>query len=333
MSEPRPTMTDVARAARVSLKTVSRVVNREPGVAQGTAERVEEAIADLGFRRNDLARALRQGQVSRTLGLVIEDVANPFYSAIARGVEEVTRARGLLVIAGSSDEDPERERTLVRLLCERRVDGLVVVPAGNDHAYLLPELRLGTPIVFLDRPPGNVDADAILLDNVGGARAAVLHLLERGHRRIAMIADAPRIFTAVERLRGYREALAEHGLPVDGSLVRLGPHDVSGAEAAARDLLGGPDPPTAIFAGNNRMTLGVLRALAGDGRATALVGFDDVELGELLRVPVTVVAYDAAELGRQGAELVCRRLEGEAGPPERRVLPTELVVRGSGELA
>src|SRR5262249_17664476 len=114
------------------------------------------------------------------------------------------------------------------------VDGLVVGPAGDDHAYLLPEVRLGTPVVFLDRPPGNLDVDAILLDNVGGARAAVRHLVESGHRRIAMIADSPRIFTAVERLRGYREALAAHGIPVDESLVRLGPHDAAGAEAAAR---------------------------------------------------------------------------------------------------
>jgi LacI family transcriptional regulator len=293
---------------------------------------VEVAITALGFRRNDLARALRQGQISRTLGLVIEDVANPFYSAIARGVEEVTRGRGLLVITGSSDEDPERERTLVRLLCERRVDGLLVVPAGDDHRYLSPEVRMGTPIVFLDRPPRRIETDVILLDNVGGARAAVEHLLLLGHRRIGMVGDTPTIFTSIERLRGYREALEAHGVPFDPSLVRLGPHDAADAEAGARDLLSLSEPPTALFTANNRLTIGALRALAANGRSTALVGFDDVELGELLPVPVTVVAYDPAELGRQGAELVCARLDGDRRPPQRRVLPTALVARGSGEI-
>src|SRR6266496_1441188 len=151
----RPTMTDVAAAAGVSLKTVSRVVNAEPGVTPETAARVRGAIEQLGFRRNDVARALRRGQRFRMLGLVIEDVANPFYSAIARGAEEVTRERGLLLITGSSDEDPARERELVRLFCERRVDGLLMVPAADDHRYLFPELRVGLHVVFIDRPPGN----------------------------------------------------------------------------------------------------------------------------------------------------------------------------------
>src|SRR5512133_986492 len=177
-------MTDVAAAAGVSLKTVSRVVNTEPGVTAETEARVREAIEQLGFRRNYVARALRRGQRFRMLGLVIEDVANPFYSAIARGVEEVTRELDLLLSAASSDEDPARERELVQLFCERRIDGLLIVPAGDDHRYLLPELRLGMHAVFIDRPPGNIEADVVLLDNLGGAQAAAEHLLSRGHRRI-----------------------------------------------------------------------------------------------------------------------------------------------------
>lgn len=325
-------MSDVAAAAQVSLKTVSRVVNDEPGVRPATAARVHQAIAQLDFRRNDLARALRQGQVSRTLGLVIENVSNPFYSAITRGVEEVARRHGLLVIAGSSDEDPERERNLLRLLCERRVNGLLIVPAGADHRYLLPELRLGTPAVFIDRPPGRVRADAVLLDNVGGARAAVEHLLAHGHRRIGMVGDALTIFTAAERLQGYRNALTARGVPFDPALVRLGLHDAVAAEAATLELLALPNPPTALFAGNNRNTIGALRALSPSGRRTALVGFDDFELADLLPLPVTVVACDPVELGRQAAELCCRRLGGDGRPPQRVVLPTTLVVRGSGEV-
>jgi LacI family transcriptional regulator len=329
----RPTMSDVARAAGVSLKTVSRVVNREPGVRPETSERVRAAIETLGFRRNEAARALRQGRVSRTLGLVIEDMANPFYFGIMRGVEEAARTLGLLVIAASSDESGERERELTLALCERRVDGLILVPAADDHSYLLPEMRLGVRIVFLDRPPQGIAADTVLVDNVGGADAATSHVLAQGHRRVAMVGDTPTLYTSVQRLDGYRMALARHDVPYDEGLVRLGRHDVAAAERAADELLALPDPPTAIFAGNNRSTIGVLRASARDGRRIALVGFDDFELAELLPVPVTVVAADSVELGRQAALLLLERLAGRDGGPTTVVVPTTLVPRGSGEIA
>lgn len=325
-------MTDVAGAAGVSPKTVSRVVNEEPGVRPETAALVHHAIAQLGFRRNDMARALRRGQKSGMLGLVIEDVSNPFYSAIARGVEEVAGRRGMLVITASSDEDPARERELVHQFCERRVDGLLIVPAGDDHRYVLPELRAGTRAVFIDRPPGLIDADVVLLDNRGGARSAVEHLLAQGHRRIGYIGDGSAIFTAVERLQGYRDALAGAGLEADDSLIRLGAHDAAAAEAATRGLLAIPEPPTALFTGNNRITVGALRVLGRKDHRLALVGFDDLELAELLAFPATVVAYDAAELGRRATKLLAQRLAGDERPPQRVVQPTTLIVRGSGEV-
>jgi LacI family transcriptional regulator len=329
----RPTMRDVARRAGVSLKTVSRVVNGEVGVRPDTAEKVNAAISALGFRRNDIARALRGGERTRTLGLVIKDVANPFYSQIARGVEEVARAHDLFVISGCSDEDPARERHLIRSLCERRVDGLLVVPSGGDHRYLIPELGMGTAAVFIDRPPEDaLETDVVLIDNVGGARAAVAHLVAHGHRRIACLADLPGIFTARERRRGYDEALRACGVPVDESLVRVGQHDVAGAESAMAELLALGDPPTAVFAGNNRLTLGALRAIQATGTGTALVGFDDFELADMLATPVTVVAHYPAEMGRRAAGLLCRRMAGEHLPPQRLLLPTRLIVRGSGEL-
>ncbi|HUB72150.1 MAG TPA: LacI family DNA-binding transcriptional regulator [Acidimicrobiales bacterium] len=330
--EPRPTMMDVARVANVSLKTVSRVVNREPSVSAPTLLGVQKAIEELGYRRNEHARALRQDHVSRMLGLVTKDVSNPFYSAIARGVEEEVRERGLLVVAGSSDEDGERERALLEILCERRVAGLLVVPTGTDHSYLAPEMALGTPIVFIDRPPANLGADTILLDNVEGARSAVAHLLSHNHRRVAMVADLPQLFTTAERIRGYKEALRSFGLEVDERLVRSGNHDTQSAESATRQLLSEPDPPTAILAGNNRITFGVLRAFAGTARPPALVGFDDFELAPLLSPPVSVVAYDPVELGRQAARLVCERMDGALGPPREIVVPTRVVARGSGEI-
>ncbi|GAB2862209.1 LacI family DNA-binding transcriptional regulator [Actinoallomurus bryophytorum] len=329
----RPTMRDVARRAGVSLKTVSRVVNGEDGVRPDTTEKVNAAISALGFRRNDIARALRGGKRTRSLGLVIKDVANPFYSLIARGVEEVARTNDLLVISGCSDEDPARERHLIRSLCERRVDGLLVVPSGNDHRYLIPEINMGTPAVFIDRPPEDaLQADVVLIDNAGGARAAVTHLIEHGHRRIACLVDLPGIFTARERRRGYDEALREHDVPVDESLIRVGQHDVAGAESAMAELLALGDPPTAVFTGNNRLTVGALRAIQAAGAGTALVGFDDLELADMLATPVTVVAHYPAEMGRRAAGLLCRRMAGEELPPQRVVLPTHLIVRGSGEL-
>jgi LacI family transcriptional regulator len=326
-------MTDVAAAAGVSLKTVSRVVNAERGVTPETAARVREAIERLGFRRNDVARALRRGQRFRMLGLVIEDVANPFYSAIARGVEEATRERGQLLITGSSDEDPIRERELALLFCERRVDGLLVVPAGDDHRYLLPERRAGMQVVFIDRPPGKIDADAVLLDNAGGARAAAEHLLGRGHRRIAMVVDEMAIFTQRERWRGFCDALAAAGQTVDDTLVRFGVHDSATAEQVTAELLSFPGPPTAIFAANNRIVIGVLRALAAHGSDLEVVGFDDLELAELLARPPTTVSYDPADLGRKAAGLLAGRLEGDDGPAQRVILPTALVVRGLEKVA
>jgi LacI family transcriptional regulator len=326
----RPTMVDVARLAGVSLKTVSRVVNREPGVRPETELRVRGAVESLGYRANDIARNLRRGRPSAAIGLVIEDVRNPFYSAIARAVEEVARERGNVLIVANSDEDAVSERTAVGTLLERRVGGLLIVPAGRDHAYLMDEVRLGTPVVFVDRPADAIETDEVLLDNVGGACRATEHLLSYGHRRIAVVGDPPSIYTIAERVAGYQDTLERAGIPVDESLIRVGAHDVRDADAAAREVLALPDPPTAIFATNNRACIGVLHALRAAEARTAVVGFDDFELADLLEV--TVVRHDPHEMGRQAAELLFARLSGDEQPPQRVILPTELVVRGSGEV-
>jgi LacI family transcriptional regulator len=328
----RPTMRDVAVLAGVSLKTVSRVINDEPGVASATAARVSDAIAELGFQRNDLARSLRQGVTSSTLGLVIEDVANPFYSAIAQAVESAARERGYLLITTSCEEDPERERALVQALLRRRVDALLLVPASRDHAYLARETAGGTPVVFLDRPPVGLDADCVLLDNHGGARAAVEHLLARGHDRVAIIGDPPELYTAAERLAGYEQALTGAGVQSRDELIRLGTHDTAQAEAAVRELLELPPDrrPTAFFAGNNRNAVGALRALRHAEHRAALVGFDDFELADLLAV--TVVRHDSQQMGARAAALAFDRLAAGEHPTCTAVLPTELVIRGSGEI-
>lgn len=326
----RPTMKDVAAHAGVGLKTVSRVVNGEPGVTPDTERRVQESITALGFRRNDSARVLRKGRTA-SIGLVLEDLADPFYGPLSRAVEEVARAHGALLVNGSSAEDPERERELVLALCARRVDGLVVIPAGDDHRYLEPEVRAGLATVFVDRPAGRIEADVVLSDSYGGAREGVAHLIAHGHRRIGFIGDHPRIHTATERLRGYRAAMAEAGLPVAPAWESLGSTAPERVAAAAAGMLGGAEPVTALFAGNNRVTVTVVRVLAA-ARPVALVGFDDFELADLLRPGVTVVAQDAAALGRVAADRLFTRLGGARPEPERTELPTRLVPRGSGEL-
>jgi LacI family transcriptional regulator len=327
-------MRHVADRAGVSLKTVSRVINDEPGVARATADRVFTAIEELGFRRNDLAASLRQGGSTATLGLVIEDLGNPFYSAIARAVEAAAHARGFLVITGSCEEDLEHERKLVLALLSRRVDALLLVPAMHerDHAWLLRELD-GIPVVFLDRPPAGIDADAVLLDNHGGARTGAEHLLARGHRRIAYVGDTGDLFTASERVAGFREAMEAAGVPVDERLVRAESHDVAQAEAVVRELLALPEGerPTALLTGNNRNTVGALHAMRDGGEDLALVGFDDFELADLLAI--TVVRHDSSRMGAAAAELAFARLDGEDGPARQVKVPTELVARGSGERA
>src|SRR5581483_9027785 len=204
LSDParRPTMHDVAALAGVGLKTVSRVVNAEPGVSPALEAKVRRAIEQLNYRRDANASMLRRlGGKTQTIGLVLEDVSNPFSSALHRAIEDEARTRHVLVFAGSCDEDPQRERELIGSFRDRRVDGIIVVPASNDHTYLYEEQRAGTVLVFLDRPPGHLDADTVAVDNVGGAMQAVEHLLAHGHRRVAFLGDLPSISTAQDRLR------------------------------------------------------------------------------------------------------------------------------------
>jgi len=325
-------MRDVAEKAGVSLKTVSRVINAEAGVATATAERVGAAIAELGFQRNDLARSLRHGLSSSTLGLVIEDVANPFYSAIAQAIETAARERGFLLITASAREDGNRERELVTALVGRRVDALLIVPAGENHGYV-DAIRGRTAFVYIDRPPNGFEADTVLIDDAGGARRAVEHLLAHGHRRIACVADPTDVYTARERLSGYREALAAAGVTPDPALIRTGSRDAEHAQQIVSALLDLPADrrPTAIFTANNRKTIGALHALAGRAEEVALVGFDDFELADLLEI--SVVRVDAARLGSEAAALAFARLDGDERPPQRVTVPTELVMRGSGERA
>ncbi len=331
----RPTMRDVAALADVSIKTVSRVINGEAGVAPEMTARVKLAVERLDYRHDFAASALRRiDRRSATIGMVLEDLANPFAAAVQRAVEDVARERGVLVLAGSNDDVVAREQTLVATFTSHRVDGLVIMPAGADHSYLVNERRAGTPIVFIDRPPMFLDADSVLVDSETGARHGVRHLIAGGHRRIGFLGDLQAISTATQRYAGYVAELGAHAIPVDPSLVELNLRGMDSAEAATRRLLALPDPPTAFFAAQNLLTTGVVRALrqANLHKEIAVVGFDDFLLADLLDPPITVIAQDPSAMGRIAAEELFRRLDGDRSPSHHHVIPTRLIVRGSGEI-
>ncbi len=336
LSQPtRPTMRDVAALAGVSLKTVSRVINGTPTVDPALVSQVQRAAAQLNYRPNLTASSLRRRDGrSLMIGLILEDIANPYSSAIYRSVEDVARALGVGVLAGSIDEDAERERELAGALFLRRVDGLIMVPAGQDHSYLLHEMKMGTAVLFVDRPPTYLAADSVVSDNRAGAANGVRYLISHGHRRIAYLGDLASIATAQERFAGYRDALREAGLTLDHHLVRHNLHTIDAAAAAATELLTGPKPPSALFSEQNLVTIGTVRALraAALQHRTALVGFDDFPLADLLEPGVMVVAQDPAAIGKLAAEILFRRIHGDVSPVQEHVVPTRLIKRASGTI-
>jgi LacI family transcriptional regulator len=324
----RPTMNDVARAAGVSLKTVSRVVNGETTVAPDLAERVHAAVASLDYRPHLGASLLRRNdRRSRTIGLLLGDVTHAFSAAVHRAVLREAQARGIHVLAGSLEGNPARERDLASAFAARQADGLILAPTAADQGYLA--TFRGMPVVFVDRAPTGLTADTVVATNVAGAASAVRHLAAHGHRRIAYLGDSLRVPTARDRYRGYLRALGGRTGPVVHDL-----HEAAEAERATLTLLHGPDQPTAIFAGQNRITVGVVRALRrlDRHRTVALAGFDDFPLADLLDPPITVVAQDPGRMGQVAAGALFERIDGHPGPPREIRIPTTLIPRGSGEI-
>ncbi len=328
-------MNDVARAAGVSLKTVSRVVNGDERVSPVLAAQVHRAIETLNYRPDVGASTLRRSdRRTETIALLLEDVGNPFSSALHRAVEDEARAHGVHVLTGSLDEDPQRERELARAFTARRADGLIIAPVSTDQSYLTTEIRSDTPVVFVDRPGTGVPADTVLATNVIGAAEATRHLIRHGHREIAYLGDYTRISTARHRQEGYLQALAEAGIAPDPGLIFTDLHTAVTAESTIMALFHRPGPPTALFTSQNLVTIGAVRALRRLGlhRTVALVGFDDFPLADLLEPAVTVIAQDPAMMGRIAAQALFRRIAGDTGPPAEHWIPTTLVRRGSGEL-
>jgi LacI family transcriptional regulator len=322
-----PTMNDVARDAGVSLKTVSRFVNGETNINAAMAARIAEAIKALGYRRNLAAASIRPGGTSKTLGLIIGDLANPYYSGLTQALEGYARDRGYLVISASSDESGAQHDRLVDRLMEQRTDALIVVPPrdpGRDWSSMPSPTP---PLVFLDRPLDFVGADVILSDNSGGARSAVAELIRNGARRVAFIGDALSIYTMRERYAGYLLALHDAGLEVDDDIVATNAHSREQA-ASAVDGLMLSSRIDAVFAANNRASVGALLAFREHGRLP-LIGFDDFEAAYFTTPAVSVVSQDISQMGRLAAEIVLNRLSGSSTEATTHIVPTTLELRGS----
>jgi LacI family transcriptional regulator len=333
----RPTMKDVAALARVSIKTVSRVINREPNVSPEVKARVLDAIDLVGYRPNLTASSLRRAdRRTATIGLVFRDSASPFFSAVHRAVEDAARQRDVLVLAGSSDEVSEREQALLRAFLSRGIDGLIVVPAplSQHQSEHLRAHQLGTPVIYLDRPAALIEADSVTVDNGEAARTAVRHLVAHGHQRIAFLSHLRSTRTAVDRRAGYVDGLAAAAIPPDPHLIRQDIQGVEDAEEVALQLLDSEDPPTALFTAQGIIAIGAIRALHRRGlqHRVALISFDDFPLADLVDPGLSVVAQDPRSLGRTAAELLFARIDGDRSPAKHVMIPTRLIPRGSGEI-
>lgn len=328
-------MREVAQQAGVSLKTVSRVINRETGVSDRLIAKVQDAIRDLEYQHNIAASQLRRSNPrTATIGLLLDDVSNPFSSTLHRAVEDVARLHKSLVFASSNADEPQREEETILALASRRVDGLITVPASRDGGGLRTMQRLGKPIVFVDRLATFHEADHVVVDNRAGANAAIRHLAQHQHRRIAYLGDSTTKWTATERHLGYVEGMAIEGMRFDPAIVRQNIISIEQAEEATTAILTQAEPPTALFTSQNLITVGAIRALQKLNlqHRIALVGFDDFILADLLDPGVTVIAQDPAALGKCAAEILFARLDGDRQPSRHEVIPTCLIVRGSGEI-
>lgn len=325
---PNPTMRDVARVAGVSLKTVSRFVNGETNIGPGFAARIDQAIQELGYRRNLAAASIRPGWTSKMVGLIIGDLSNPYYSTLARAIEEEISSAGYMLIVSSSEESGSRYDQILDRLMEHRVDGLIIVPPRQPSRAWADVTPPVPPLVFLDRPADFAQADVVLADNAGGAAEATRALYRAGARSIAFIGDSLEIYTIKERFRGYTEALQELGLDPAAQPIILGAHSREDARAKVLKLLS-TGRADSIFAANNRAAIGALQAFRSGGYSVALIGYDDFEAADLIGPGISVVSHDIDRMGRDAARLLLQRLGGSSDPFQVVTLATHLVLRGS----
>jgi LacI family transcriptional regulator len=331
------TIKDVASRARVSIGTVSNVLSGSPRVHHELRARVEQAIRELRYDPNHVARSLKSRN-TKTLGIVITDITNPFYPLVVRGAEDAALKQGYLLTIFNTDLQLEREKTCLALFRSRRIDGILMVPAPNpDHDvdHITRTIEAGTPLVCLDRMPPKLKLDAVMVDNVKGARMCVRHLVLMGHRLIGALMGPAGLQNAQDRLKGYRTALKEADIPFDGSIVRQGEFRMEVGYRHAKDLMLAPHPPTALFAANGPMGMGALNAIQELGLDcpghVSLSIFDDLPGASVFRPRLTVVAQPAYEIGYRGMELLIGRIAGASTDEKTEVivLEPELKVRDS----
>jgi LacI family transcriptional regulator len=325
------TIYDVARAAEVSASTVSRVLNGHSSVDAGLATRVRQAVLDLDYRPNAVARSLRR-QRTNLWAVIISDIGNPFFTALVRGIEDLAQEAGFSVVLCNGDEDPDKETSYVSAALAQRMAGVIISPSGRP-ALINRLTEAGMPVVAIDRQPHGVAVDAVLVDNVHGAESAVAHLVDSGYRRIACITGPRRISTAVQRLRGYRQAMQAAGRAVTEDLVRYADFRESGGYQAMASLLDAAEPPDAVFVANNLMTVGAMRCMVDRGvdvpTECGVVGFDDAPWAPLVRPSLSTVAQPTYDLGRTAASLLTERIAKPGKAPSTVTLKTALRIRES----
>lgn len=329
----RPSIHDVAQHAGVSLGTVSNVLNRPDRVAPATRERVLRAIEELAFVPSGAARQLRAGTLS-TVGAVLLDIGNPFFTEVARGIEDRLRVDDLTLMLASSDSDPEREARYLRLFEEHGVLGVLVTPAAEDLRGLRDLAARGVGVVLLDRRSPYPELASVAVDDVGGARAAVTHLLDLGHKRIGFVNGPPGIQQCVDRRAGAVLALADAGLGPSALVeVTVDELNAAGGEVGAAALLEVADRPTAVFCVNDLTAMGVLRRLRAAGLVVpddmAVVGYDDVSFAAMLATPLTSVRQPMRRMGQVAADLLLGGRAADAEAPRQVEFTPELVVRAS----
>jgi len=328
------TIYDVARRAEVSPATVSRVANGHANVDPALATRVRDAMRELDYRPNAVARNLRRSRTT-LWAVIISDIGNPFFTSLVRGVEDVAQQAGFSVVLCNSDEDPGKEGRYVDAALAEQMAGVIISPAGKaNHVNRLVDARV--PVVVIDRQQSGSHVDTVLVDNEQGAYLATTHLIESGYERIACVTGPLGVFTATRRLRGYRRALEEHGRPYEEEFVRHGDFREEGGYRAMASLLGVRPRPDALFAGNNLMTVGAVECLVDSRIAVpvemGVVGFDDVPWAHLVRPSLTTVAQPTYELGREAAVLLTQRIADPERPPTTITLETKLQIRDSSLL-
>lgn len=325
---------EVAQRAKVSIATVSRVLNKSDKVVPATRATVEKALRELGYQPSRVARRLRMNRGGAHLvGLIIPDIQNPFFAEIARGVEDAAYANDYALLLCNSDESQDKERFYLGVMQAEWVDGLVLPPFDETDQAVVDVVKSGMPVVCVDRSLSTAQTDLVEVDNYQGAFEAVMHLIERGHKRIGLIEGRTQVSTSRERRRGYVDALAAGGVPLRKELMRAGDFKQESGRVLTNDLLALRSPPTAIFVVNNLMTVGALAAVHQRAvrvpQDLAVVGFDDLPWAEALDPPLTVVRQPAYEVGRQAMELLLKRIADPTRPPVTVRLRPELVVRRS----